>query len=489
MRDKSAYGLIAATAILVTTSIILWNSTLGIVVYLTTYLGLCAAAWTAALRRGTTAPRRPWILIAVAATLWFAGDVADTMAYLRPDGPWRDLSQLLWLTGYPVMATALIGMARRRAAGRMRGAVLDALTLALAAAAMIWRFIVEPLFDPAYTVLENVIPALYPLGDVILLAATLIIALSPGARGVPTYLLLTLPVLYFTVDLSLNIVPIWLPTFDTARIGTPLIMFGVGLVIAARLHAGHAELTCPSPRVSTMHPARILFLGLALMTAPALTVLESGANRDRLIALGATAICAGFVLTRFTIAVREQERAQAQLTHQAHHDPLTGLANRTVLRDRLTGTLSGDAPGTGPVALLYCDLDGFKLINDTYGHEAGDAVLTEIAERLTATVRGTDLVARLGGDEFALLCPDLDAHAATQLAERILYQVARPVLFRGTHLTVGVSVGIAAYGHDRPASATTVLRAADAAMYEAKHQGRRRWVLNDRIGTHETVAV
>ena len=484
MRNKSAYGLIAATAILVMASIALWNSTSGIVVYLTTYLGLCAAAWVAALRRDTTAPRRPWILVAAAVTLWFAGDIADTMAYFRPSSAWQDLSHLFWLTGYPVIAAALIGMARRRAAGRMRGAVLDALTLTLAAAAMIWRFIVEPLFDPAYTAWENVVPALYPVGDVVLLAATLIIALSPGARGVPTYLLLVLPILYFTVDLSLNIVPIWLPTFDIARIGTPLIMFGVGLVVAARLHTGHLELTRPSPKVSTLHPARILFLGLALMTAPALTVLEGGASRDRLIALSATAICAGFVLTRFTIAVREQERAQAKLAHQAHHDPLTGLANRTVLSDQLTGSLR-----TGPVALLYCDLDGFKLINDAYGHEAGDAVLTAVAARLTATVRSTDLVARLGGDEFALLCPDLDAHAATQLAERILYQIARPVPFRGTHLTVGVSVGIAAYGHDLPASATTVLRAADAAMYQAKHHGRSCWVLNDRIDAPETVAL
>ncbi|GAB7046484.1 GGDEF domain-containing protein [Catenuloplanes indicus] len=483
MQNKSAYGLVATAAILASASIALWNHTVGIVVYLIGYLALCAVAWIAALRRESGTPRRPWVLVAVAATLWFAGDVANTVSYLYESGVWRYLGHLFWLSGYPVIAAALLGMARRRAAGRMRGAVLDALTLTMAAAAAIWRFIVEPLFDPAYSVLENVIPALYPLGDVVLLAATLIIALSPGARGVPTRLLLALPMLYLTVDLSLNVVPAWLPDFDVARIGTPLIMFGVALIVAARLHTGHAELTRPNPAVSALHPARVVFLGLALMTAPALTVLEGGVSRERLIALIATAVCAGFVLARFTIAVREQEHAQAQLAYQAHHDPLTGLANRTVLDDRLTGTLTG-----GPVALLYCDLDGFKEVNDTHGHEAGDAVLTAIAARLSETVRGTDLVARLGGDEFVLLCPGLDATAATQLAERVLDQVARPVPFRGTGLTVGVSIGIASYGHDLPDSAATVLRAADAAMYQAKHRGRRRWVLNDHIGAAGTPA-
>jgi diguanylate cyclase (GGDEF)-like protein len=184
-----------------------------------------------------------------------------------------------------------------------------------------------------------------------------------------------------------------------------------------------------------------------------------------------------FVLSRFTIAVREQDRTQARLAYQAQHDPLTGLSNRAVLGERLARL----RPTTDtPVAVLYLDLDGFKEVNDRYGHEAGDAVLVAIAQRLSAVVRAGDLVARLGGDEFVLLCPGVGEAEAVQLAERILADAALAVEFRGHHLTVGASIGIAATAGDVDADrGGTVLRSADAAMYQAKRLGRGRWVLAD----------
>lgn len=165
------------------------------------------------------------------------------------------------------------------------------------------------------------------------------------------------------------------------------------------------------------------------------------------------------------IAVREQERAQAQLAYQARRDPLTGLANRALLGEHLEQD--------GPAVLLYLDLDGFKGVNDSRGHEAGDAVLIAVAERLTRAVRAGDVVARLGGDEFVVACPGATVADGVALAERILLDIDAPVPFSDNALSVGASIGIAV--HD--ASPRMALRSADEAMYRAKRLGRGRWIL------------
>ncbi|KHD73033.1 diguanylate cyclase [Actinoplanes utahensis] len=449
-----------AVGLLMTT----YDTTLGNGLYVLVYLALCGVVWTAALREPPGPNRRPWILVALAQTLWFAGDAIELgYYYLTPEIPTVGLSDVCWLTGYALLAVALTMMARRRAAGRMRGAVLDALTLTVAAALASWQFLILPALDEAYTLAEKVVPPLYPIADVVLLSAVLFIALSPGGRTAPTYLLLSAVTLFLAIDLSYNVLPFFLDYSIVARI-QPLILFGNALITAALLHPKRAELTRAGHQVHLLHPSRVLFLGLAFMTAPALTLLKTGLERNALIALAATALSASFVLARFATAVREQEKAQAQLAFQARHDSLTGLANRAVLVDRLASP--------GPVALLYLDLDGFKEINDARGHDAGDAVLTAVAARLSAAVRATDLVVRLGGDEFVLLCPDLPAEEAVNLAQRVLAEVAQPIPFEGTMLEVGVSVGIAAPGGDR-----NVLRAADMAMYEAKRLGKGRYVI------------
>jgi diguanylate cyclase (GGDEF)-like protein len=162
--------------------------------------------------------------------------------------------------------------------------------------------------------------------------------------------------------------------------------------------------------------------------------------------------------TRPAVTVRDRRKPRVQ------HDPLTGLAGRTVLIDRL------ERPG--PVAVLRLDLDGFKEVGDTYGQEAGDLVLSTVARRLSAAVRASDLVVRLDGDEFVLLCPGLPQAEAIRLAERILGDVARPIEFRGTALDIGANVGIVADTPDRD-----VLRRADTAMHEAKREGRGRWMV------------
>ncbi|GAB2626705.1 hypothetical protein Aab01nite_79520 [Paractinoplanes abujensis] len=466
--------LLAAVTGAVVVSVVGYGTKPGDLLYASFYLAVCSVAWWAALRLPPGPARRPWLLVALAQTLWFAGDATELVNfYVFADVPSVGVADAFWLSGYPLMAVALTLMARRRAPGRLRSGVLDALAMTVAAAAAAWQFLIEPQLGQGYSMAETVVPVLYPIGDVVLLAAILFVALSPGARTAPTRLLLGAVLLYLLVDIGYNALPYVLDYSVVERIG-PLILLGNAAVVAACLHPARAELTTPAEPTANLHPARVLFLGLALMTAPTLTLMHAGFGRAEIAALLATALCASFVLTRFTIAVREQERTQAQLAYQAQHDPLTGLANRAVLTGRLERQLS--APDAS-VAVLYLDLDGFKQINDEHGHEAGDAILTAVAARLSSTVRETDVVARLGGDEFVVLCPGLPAEEAAELAERVLQELAGPVAFRGVRLAIGASIGIAAHQGTRPCSTTALLREADTAMYEAKRRGRGTWVL------------
>ncbi|WP_284617086.1 putative bifunctional diguanylate cyclase/phosphodiesterase [Aquabacterium humicola] len=168
----------------------------------------------------------------------------------------------------------------------------------------------------------------------------------------------------------------------------------------------------------------------------------------------------------------ERQRSEQRIRHMAHHDELTGLPNRALLHDRMTQAL-GQARRTGrPLALLFLDLDGFKYINDSLGHEVGDRLLRAVAGRLQSLVRQGDTVARLGGDEFVVMLVDLPrAEEAALVAHEIVQALARPLRFDDRLLHVTASLGLATFPADGD-SAELLLKQADAAMYRAKAEGR-----------------
>jgi diguanylate cyclase (GGDEF)-like protein/PAS domain S-box-containing protein len=174
--------------------------------------------------------------------------------------------------------------------------------------------------------------------------------------------------------------------------------------------------------------------------------------------------------SRVTRDVTERKRLEAQLEHQAFHDALTGLPNRTLFLDRLAQALARSERREGSVALLFFDLDRFKLVNDTLGHAAGDALLVETAERLRGCVREEDTVARLGGDEFVVVCEQLTRREdGLMVADRIRRAFAQPFSVKGREVFAGASVGIAfaRLGQTREA----LVQEADVAMYAAKERG------------------
>jgi diguanylate cyclase (GGDEF)-like protein len=178
----------------------------------------------------------------------------------------------------------------------------------------------------------------------------------------------------------------------------------------------------------------------------------------------------GAVMSHVNITRRKM--AEQTLAHEAAHDPLTGLANRGLFADRLTAALTGrrsQVTGT-QVGLMFLDADGFRQINDTYGHEAGDEALLTIGHRLRSHVRPQDTVARLGGDEFAVTSPRISAAGLDGLSGRVRSALGQPHLIHGHLVPVPVSIGIhlATPGE----SADAALREADRAMYVAKRRTR-----------------
>lgn len=174
--------------------------------------------------------------------------------------------------------------------------------------------------------------------------------------------------------------------------------------------------------------------------------------------------------------IEDLRRAKQEL-ELANHDPLTGLPNRVIVQDRLHLALQQMARYGGWVAVLYLDLDRFKWVNDNLGHPAGDELLKGVAQRLSACVRDVDTLARVGGDEFVCVLPGLsDTRPAEEVAARFVQCLTQPFALQAGSAHIGTSVGIAfapQHGQDR----TELVRQADAAMYQAKHGGRNRYVI------------
>jgi diguanylate cyclase (GGDEF)-like protein len=175
-------------------------------------------------------------------------------------------------------------------------------------------------------------------------------------------------------------------------------------------------------------------------------------------------------------SLAELSRLKEELRHQAYHDPLTGLANRSLFTDQVNARILTPGPGLLPV-VLFIDLDDFKVVNDSLGHVAGDRLLVAVADRVRNCVRSGDVAARLGGDEFAILLDDVaDLNRALSVSKRLLEALKVPVQIEGQELSISASIGIAA-GRDEQDRADDLLRNADVAMYTAKAQGKSQYAV------------
>jgi diguanylate cyclase (GGDEF)-like protein len=270
----------------------------------------------------------------------------------------------------------------------------------------------------------------------------------------------------------------------------------IGWVLTARLPTTEAFAPVENAIRNTVLLAAAIGIPLILLLLLALgrlmRPLERLARQLQDMAQGQRAMEPVAVPRRYT-EIAEVATAFNQLQHKllaqeqrlaalARRDPLTGLANREPLNERLSHELQRLARSRKTIALLFLDLDGFKAVNDTYGHDVGDRLLCEVAERLEGCVRDTDMVARQGGDEFIILLTEVEAaqQAAERVAQACLAAVATPYRYAGLPpIGIGISIGIASLGPEDvpPESVATFIRRADAAMYQAKSGGRNRFTV------------
>ncbi len=206
---------------------------------------------------------------------------------------------------------------------------------------------------------------------------------------------------------------------------------------------------------------------------------ESYSNaRNLMLLLGALAIALAILIAMFVI--RHVTRQADLLEHQALHDELTGLANRLLFQDRLKKSILSGQRQASSFSIILIDLDQFKLVNDSLGHNVGDLLLREIARRLKNNVRKMDTVARLGGDEFVIILDSIGNEQVIKFAEKLVKVIAEPFLLARNEIEIGISMGISSYpehGHD----SITLVNRADMAMYEAKRKNIPYTLYSDKI--------
>lgn len=180
----------------------------------------------------------------------------------------------------------------------------------------------------------------------------------------------------------------------------------------------------------------------------------------------------------------ERKRTEERLTYLAQYDHLTGLVNRSLFRDRLIQAMARSKRLQQPIGLMLLDLDRFKAVNDTFGHDMGDDLLKAVSERLKTCVREVDTVARMGGDEFTIILEGVSSDQnILVVAKRITESIATPFELQGHHISIGVSIGVTIYPHDdHPVD--ELLKHADTAMYRAKQQGGNSFHLHEAAETH-----
>jgi diguanylate cyclase (GGDEF)-like protein len=358
--------------------------------------------------------------------------------------------------------------------------VLDSVLIAGSLLALAWSVIPERVYHwagqpPAVIA----IAAAYPIADLILLTmAVLLLATPSGSRagGRPLRLMCgALLALGVTDLLRLIHLADW-PLSPLEQAGHVL---GPALVAVAAISPA-VTVTAPAPAIPERDWLHLLLPYVPVIATGVVIAISTGAGNPLTpfeaylgwLGLGLVVARQMFTIVDNTVLLDRVSEGQRRLHHQAYHDPLTGLANRALFRERLVTALDAHRHRNTPIAVLFADLDDFKLINDSFGHAMGDRVLRAIADRLRGCVTPAELVARLGGDEFAVL---LDAGAAADAepaGHRMLAALREPFLIDGHSVAVGASIGLVAPEPGEPLSADALLRRADAAMYASKRRGK-----------------
>jgi diguanylate cyclase len=419
----------------------------------------------ACLARAFTRPegRRASLTLGAAIFAWALGEMVWAVAASPGTPSVADFFSLLF---YPLAAVALLLSVRPELENLKASVWLTGAVAGLGAAALCSAFALDTVLRVDGSAASVAVSLAYPVGDIALFALALgVVVVAPRHPG--RTLLFALGAALMAVAGVVSLHPF---SPDAHQAAAPL-----GLLTPAAMIAmtGSFWLHTRQSRRSAIvgNAARVTILALLLVACPVLLVLGNLGQVNE-IALGLAAITLVVAAARMAVSLREQRALNDSRQQQAETDELTGLGNRRRLLDELEQALAalpeGGSQASG-LALLLIDLDHFKEINDSFGHQTGDALLRQIGPRIRQVVRRNDLVARLGGDEFAVVLYGADAYKATAVAQRITTLLEQPIDVSTASLHVGASIGVAlAPAH--AASADELIRCADIAMYRAKKE-------------------
>lgn len=460
-------------------------------------IALTIAALCHRLDRVDSSERRLWTLLAVAFAFWLAQRLVAAIDYHqeRSDVAYRLLLDGLYVGVYAAFILALESCPRPRRT-QTRISSLEALESAgtiLFALGLFAYFAVAPLvLDPESYWRGISTLLLYVVLDIYLVLRLMSLrraATSPRWRSIHSWLL-AMAVLWLATDILEAL--FWAEALPWVPPGTPLDLLWllpfVPILAVARWRTFPFDTRQGSTsKVDVLHS---LWGGKLVVYAVAFPLvhflfhttglLDEGLKPTReLAALVWLVLLAGLAVihqTRLEVENHrldaDRDRMLAAIQHQAHHDPLTGLANRYLFQDRLSQALA-QAPRTEKqVAVLFCDLDAFKQVNDSMGHSVGDRLLCAVAERIKGCLRAADTLARFGGDEFAIILQAISSvDDATTVAQKVLAAMRDPFEIEGHTLHATTSIGLSCYPEDG-SHPEALLRQADLAMYRAKEAGR-----------------
>jgi diguanylate cyclase len=442
------------------------------------------------------------VLLALAQTSYLIAEILWVVYDFTGGVPFPSAADFFYIGVYPFAAAGLYTFVKDRTPGHDRAALIDVAVITVVGGLLSWVYLMEPYArDPSLSILEIAVSVGYPIADLVLLAVLARLLVSSASRclaleliAAGTTAMLISDVVFARIELTVG--------YETGLIDLGWIIQYIAWGVAAL----HPSALCVSERIpqrqERLTPTRLSILTGVSLIAPAILAIEwaRGAENPHVFEVViATATVFILVLLRLSglnreigqqvtaltrqgrelkSALDERDALADRLLHQASHDPLTGLANRSLFMNRVERALASRASIDPAIAVLFLDLDDFKLVNDSFGHSAGDELLVALAQRLRGVLRTGDVAARLGGDEFGVLIARADDDGVSErVAARVLRTLRTPfVLRQGTveiHSSIGIAVGEPGIGAEH------MIRNADAAMYMAKNRGKDRFEVFD----------
>ncbi|MEZ5265997.1 MAG: GNAT family N-acetyltransferase [Acidimicrobiales bacterium] len=438
-------------------------------------VGLSAVvALGVAIRRNRPENARAWTLIMAGATSFLTADIVYYVLEAVSETT-RSLARRPVLPGHVPAGDlrARLAVAPRRPRRDWAG-LIDAGVVAVATFGVLGALVMDTYIeDPTLAFGGRLISLAYPVMDVALIAVAARLSAVVHLRH-PSYALLTGGLVSLLVADAIYGILNSAGMFETGGVADAFWMGFYVLIGAAALHPASGR-TVPRREMNRGHlsATRLVVLCLVVVTMPVIDLIW-GKPVDKWLTTTASVVMFLLVLARLMGLMRIVQDKERQARRDALHDPLTGLANRVLFNERIA-ELGNSAPER-IAAVLFIDLDDFKLVNDSLGHQAGDELLGIAAGRLLECVRPEDVVARLSGDEFAvLLVSAVDRQDAVTVARRIQEALASPFSLSSRDVTISASVGVTVEQRGEIVEPELLLRAADAAMYHAKSQGKGRF--------------